>query len=597
MEQHLTGERVERRLAAVLAADVAGYSRLMGLDEEGTLARLKAARKAIVDPAIGSHRGRIVKTTGDGMLVEFASAVDAARCAAEVQRNMFAKNAEVPQDVRIDFRIGIHVGDIIIDDNDIFGDGVNIAARLEGIAEPGGVCISDDAQRQIRGKVDVIFDDMGPQVLKNIAEPMRAWRVQLGGQTGLKAQSGSLAGRAPALALLDKPSIAVLPFQNMSGDPEQEYFADGMTEDIITLLSRTRDFLVIAKSSTFDYKSKSMGVSEIAAQLDVRYVLEGSVRKAANRIRVTAQLVEGRTENQLWADRFDRELTDLFAVQDDVTSGIVGALHPEVLAAEAGSSRRLSASSLDAWGLVARGMMALITFTRENVTVAGELATQAIAMAPDFALSYGVRAFGLGYRAYMQWGEDWKQDARQASLDIKTVLAQQGDDPTALFLAGGASWFMGRVMSGVGLLERAIELNPNLAMGRALLSLGYASLDRPNEGLAQVDIAFRLSPRDPMACQFFAAQTLCNFVAGDFTRAISSAERGLHINPNSLDNHLYMAAALAEMGDTVRATKQVELALRITPKISLEVIARGTRDASGWQKYHQALRKAGLPEY
>jgi adenylate cyclase len=596
MGASLTSERVERRLAAVLAADVAGYSRLMGADEEGTLARLKAARKALVDPSIASHRGRIVKTTGDGVLVEFASAVDAVRCSVEIQRAMAARNADVPPDARIEFRIGVHVGDIIIDDNDIFGDGVNLAARLEGIAEPGGICLSDDAQRQIRGKVDITFDDMGPQALKNISEPMRAWRVQLIGQGAATAQPDSLKGQAPAVALRDKPSIAVLPFQNMSGDPEQEYFADGMTEDIITLLSRTRDFFVIAKSSTFDYKSNSLRISDIAAQLGVRYVLEGSVRKAASRIRVTAQLVEARTENRLWADRFDRELTDLFAVQDDVTSGIVGALHPELLAAEAGSSRRLSPSDLDAWGLVARGMMALTTFTQENVTAASELAAQAIAMAPDFALSYGVQAFALGYRAYMQWGDDWKQDARQASLDIKSVLAQQSDDPTALFLAGGASWFMGRVTSGVGLLERAIQLNPNLAMGRALLSLGYASLDRPNDGLAQVDIAFRLSPRDPMACQFFAAQTLCNFVSGDFPRAISSAEKGLHINPNSLDNHLYMAASLAEMGDVTRAAKQVELSLRIAPKITLEIIARGARDASGWQKYHHALRKAGLPE-
>ena len=591
----MTGEWLERRLAAVLAADVAGYSRLMSADEEGTLNRLKAVRAALVDPTIAKHRGRIVKTTGDGMLVEFASAVDAIRGAAEVQRAVATQDADVPQGNRIEFRIGIHVGDIIIDDNDIFGDGVNIAARLESIAEPGGVCVSDDAYRQVRGKVDMSFDDIGPQSLKNIAEPMRAWRMRFGGQIVEKAKPAPTAIEAPRPALLDKPSIAVLPFQNMSGDPEQEYFADGMTEDIITLLSRTRDFFVIAKSSTFDYKSKSTAVSEIATQLGVRYVLKGSVRKAATRIRVTAQLVEARTENQLWADRFDRELTDLFAVQDDVTSGIVGALHPEVLAAEAGSFRRLSPNSLDAWGLVARGMMALITFTRENVTVASELATQAITMAPEFALSYGVRAFALGYRAYMQWGDDWKQDARQASLDIKSILAQQGDDPTALFLAGGASWFMGRVTSGVGLLERAIKLNPNLAMGRALLSLGYASLDRPHDGLAQVDVAFRLSPRDPMACQFFAAQTLCHFVSGDFASAISSAERGLHINPNSLDNHLYMAAALAEMGDTVRAARQIELGLRTTPKISLGVIERGARDASGWQKYHQALRKAGLP--
>jgi class 3 adenylate cyclase len=269
----LTGERVERRLAAVLAADVAAYSRLMGIDEEGTLARLKSYRKTLVDPAIAAHRGRIVKTTGDGMLVEFASAVDAARCAVEVQRGMAAKNPDVPLDARIEFRIGIHVGDIIIDDNDIFGDGVNIAARLEGIAEPGGVCISDDAQRQIRGKVDIAFEDMGLQSLKNIAEPMRAWRVKLGGQVAVTA---------PGLALPDKPSIAVLPFQNMSGDREQEYFADGMVEDIITALSRFKSLFVIARNSSFTYKGKAVDIKQVGRELGIRYVLEGSVRKSGN---------------------------------------------------------------------------------------------------------------------------------------------------------------------------------------------------------------------------------------------------------------------------------------------------------------------------
>jgi adenylate cyclase len=586
----LAGERVQRRLAAILAADVAGYSRLMGLDEEGTLAGLKAVRGALIDPKIAEHRGRIVKTTGDGLLVEFASAVDAARCAVEVQRGMSVQNNEVSLDKRIEFRIGIHVGDIIIDDNDIFGDGVNIAARLEGIAEPGGVCISDDAHRQIRGKVDIFYDDMGLQSLKNIAEPMRAWRLRLG--VGSKQSPDA----ALALSRRDKPTIAVLPFTNMSGDPEQEYFADGMTEDIITLLSQTRDFLVIAKNSTFAYKAKSTDISNIAQQLSVRYLLEGSVRKVGNRIRVTAQLIEARTGSRIWADRFDRDLTDLFVVQDDVTSGIVGALHPELLSAEAQTYRRFSPSSLDAWGLVVRGMIALISFTPENLATAVELASQAIKIDSDFGLAYGVRAFALGYQAYMQWGQDWHEDATQASADIKRTLSLQGDDPTALFLAGGASWFMGRVLSGVGLLERAIQLNPNLAMARALLSLGYASLDRPTEGLAQVDIALRLSPRDPMACQFFAAQTLCKFVAGDFPSAISSAEKGLHINSNSLDNHLYMAAALANLGESERAGKQIQLALRITPRISLQVIERGARDAPGWRKYHAALRKAGLPE-
>src|SRR5258707_15621157 len=285
----LIEKRVERRLAAVLAADVAGYSRLMGSDEEGTLARLKTLRKALIDPKINEHRGRIVKTTGDGILVEFASAVDAARCAVEVQRDMAGQNAEVPQDGRIEFRIGIHIGDIIIDDNDILGDGVNIAARLEGIAEPGGVCISDDAHRQVRGKVDFSYNDMGLQALKNIAEPMHVWRMRLGSDTASVFPSASSA--AHALVLPDKPSIAVLPFQNMSGDAEQEYFADGMAEDIITALSRFKSLFVIARNSSFTYKGKAVDIKQVGRELGVRYVLEGSVRKSAGKVRITGQLI------------------------------------------------------------------------------------------------------------------------------------------------------------------------------------------------------------------------------------------------------------------------------------------------------------------
>jgi len=309
----LTGEQVERRLAAVLAADIAGYSRLMGVDEEGTLARLKAARKTLVDPTIAAHRGRIVKTTGDGMLVEFASAVDATRCAIAVQHGMAEHNNGVPQDLRIEFRIGIHVGDIIIDDNDIFGDGVNIAARLEGIAEPGGICLSDDAYRQIRGKVDISVDDMGPQTLKNIAEPMRAWRNQLAGQQSVVPKSGSAASLPHGFAFPDKPSIAVLPFQNMSGDPEQEHFCDGLVEDIITTLSKLAGLRVIARNSSFVYKGRSIDIREAAKQLGVRYVLEGSVSKSGNRIRITAQLIDAKDGAHLWAERYDRAIDDVFA--------------------------------------------------------------------------------------------------------------------------------------------------------------------------------------------------------------------------------------------------------------------------------------------
>ncbi|VIO71381.1 pH-sensitive adenylate cyclase [Bradyrhizobium ivorense] len=584
----MADERIERRLAAILAADVAGYSRLMGADEVGTLAALKAIRREIFDPAIARHNGRIVKTTGDGLLVEFASSVDAVTCAMAVQELMAKRDQDQPQ---ITFRIGINVGDVIIDDGDIFGDGVNIAARVESECEPGGVCLSSNALEQIRGKTEFTFVDLGERALKNIDRAVRLYAAR----SAALPKSAAHAVDASSHPFPDKPSIAVLPFKNISGDSDQEYFADGMTGDIIALLSRTRDFFVIAKSSTDSLKVGLSDPTSLAQQFRVRYILEGSVRKAANRVRVTAQLIEARTGKTLWADRFDRELSDLFLVQDEVTSGIVGAVYPEVLAAEAGTFKRSSSTNLDAWGLVARGMMALATFTRESISNANDLADRASKLDPEFGLAFGLRAFSLAYRSYMQWGSDWLMDARQASQDIKSAVSLQSDDPTVLFLVGGASWFMGRVLPGVPLLERAIQLNPNLAMARALLGLGYASLDRPADGLAQAEIAFRLSPRDPMACQFFAAETLCHFAAGDFSRAIASAQKGLQVNPNSLDNHLYLAAALAESGDQSRAQKQVEQALRIAPAMSLDIISRGGRDAPGWQKYHVALRKAGLP--
>jgi adenylate cyclase len=587
----LGAHRVERRLAAVLAADVAGYSRLMGTDEEGTLAQLKALRKMLVDPKIAEHRGRIVKTTGDGLLVEFASVVDAARCAVEVQRDVAAQNSDVAQDARIQFRIGIHVGDIIIDENDIFGDGVNIAARLEGIAEPGGVCISDDAYRQIRGKVEIAFENMGLKTLKNIAEPLHVWQT---GNTATTNDVGFCEPRRPTLRS-DKPSIAVLPFTNMSSDPEQEFLADGMTEDTITLLSQTRDFVVIARSSMVAYKGQPVDIPGIGRQLGVRYVLEGSVRKAGNRIRVTAQLVEVRTLDRVWADHFDRDLTDLFALQDDVTSGIVGALHPQLFSAEAQSYQRQPPSSLDAWGLAVRGMAALVSLTKENLDAAIDLATQAIATAPDYGLAYGIKAFAQGYRSYTQWGDDWYDDAKQASGNIKRALVLQGDDPTTLFLVGGASHFMARHRTGVALLERAILLNPNLAMAHGLLGISYASIDRPTAGLSHIETALRLSPRDPMTYMFFTAQALCKFVGGDYSGALASAERSISIHPSS-DNHLYMAAALAELGEMDQAHEQIKRALSVSPKMSLVVIGRGVQGNPGWQRYHAALRKAGLPE-
>src|ERR1700674_504465 len=351
----LATERVERGLAAILAADVAGYSRLMGADEEGTLARLKALRRELADPKIKEHRGRIVKTTGDGLLIEFASVVDAVRCAVEVQREMAERNTDVPSDRRIEFRMGINLGDIMKDGLDIYGDGVNVAARLEALAEPGGICVSRVVRDQVRDKLAFSFEDMGEQQVKNIARAIRVHRILLGERPDLSEPTTAVPPKPP-LALPDKPSIAVLPFQNMSGDPEQEYFADGMVEEIITALSRIKWLFVIARNSSFTYKGQAVDVKQVGHELGVRYVREGSVRKSGSRVRITAQLIDAETGNHVWADRFDRDLTDIFALQDKVTLSTVGAIEPSLRAAEIERVKRKRPENLDAYDLVLRAL-------------------------------------------------------------------------------------------------------------------------------------------------------------------------------------------------------------------------------------------------
>ena len=353
----MTEIRVERRLAAILATDVVGYSRLMGSDEEGTLAALKALRQSHIDPKIAEHRGRIVKTTGDGALVEFASTVDAVRCAIDIQRGMPALNADQSPDKKIEFRIGINVGDIIVEDNDIFGDGVHIAARLESICQAGGICISDVVQQQVNGRVEAAFVDLGEKNLKNIARPVRAYSVALGeAKPQAAALTAATLSASAAFALPDRPSIAVLPFNNMSGDPEQEYFADGMVEDIITALSRFKELFVIARNSSFVYKGKAVDIQQVARELGVRYVLEGSVRKAGNRVRISGQLIDAATRAHLWADKFDGSLEDVFELQDGITESVVGALAPSLHKAELERARRKPPANLDAYDYVLRAM-------------------------------------------------------------------------------------------------------------------------------------------------------------------------------------------------------------------------------------------------
>jgi TolB-like protein/class 3 adenylate cyclase len=597
----LTGDQLERRLAAVLAADVAGYSRLMGVDEEGTLARLKAARKAFVDPAIGSHRGRIVKTTGDGILVEFASAVDAARCSVEVQRAMAAQNADVPQEVRIEFRIGIHVGDIIFDDNDIFGDGVNIAARLEGIADPGGVCISDDTYRQIRGKVEIGWDDLGPQTLKNIAEPLRAWRVQLGGQAAAKSQSASLASRAPVLALPDKPSIVVLPFQNMSGDPEQEYFADGMVEDITTALSCFKALFVIARNSSFTYRGRAVDVKQVGRELGVRYVLEGSVRKAANRVRITGQLVDAATGAHLWAERFDGGLDDIFDLQDQVTERVVGAIAPAVEKAEIERVKRKPTESLDAYTLYLRGLAKLYqTTNRQANNEALRLFHSAIELDPDFASAYGGAACCYAYAIGNGWVSRTPNEIAAVTSLTKRAVELGKDDAIVIASSGWAlAHFVLDLETAAGLIDRALMLNSNLA--EAWFWGGWVKnwLGEPESAIERFARAVRLNPLDPRVSGMRSGIAHAHFFLSRYDKAASWAAMALHDNPDHQPGLRIEAASCAMAGRWEQARTAVARLRQVNPTLrvsNLKDVLGPYRHAESFAQYQEGLRRAGLPE-
>jgi len=606
----LTKERVQRRLAAVLAADVVGYSRLMGASEEGTLARLKAIRKTIVDPAIAEHRGRIVKTTGDGVLVEFASAVDAVRCAVEVQHRMAEQNSGVPQPSRIDFRIGIHVGDIIIDDNDIFGDGVNIAARLEGIAEPGGVCISDDAQRQIRGKVDLAFDDMGQQALKNIAEPMRTWRLRVGAtplDVGQVAPGRQKPGENPGetrpvaetpavLALPDKPSIAVLPFQNMSGDAEQEYFADGMAEDIITALSRFKSLFVIARNSSFTYKGKSVDIRQVGRELGVRYVLEGSVRKAGNRVRITGQLIDAATDRHLWADKFDGALEDVFGLQDQVTASVVGVIAPTLEQAEIERTRQKPTDRLDSYDLFLRGMASLNKM--KALSEAREFFKKAFEQDPDYGAAYAMAAATLMMQQAAR-GVPLTAEMRAEAIrlaDAGSTLA--GDDAFVLAISGHVLTYLGHEYDrGASMVERAVSLNPNLAV--AWYSRGWVTLmcGEAERSIESFDRMIRLSPLDRLRTSAWNGSSFALYQLGRYDEGCAIAMKSIQ-----LAKHAHTLAAFAvnasSAGRTTDAMQTVAELLKLHPGFRTSHVREAfpVRDPDQREKMAVALREAGLPD-
>jgi TolB-like protein/class 3 adenylate cyclase len=591
----VTGERVERRLAAVLAADVAGYSRLMGADEEGTLARLKAVRKTLVDPTIAKHRGRIVKTTGDGMLVEFASAVDAVRGAVEVQRGMAEQNASVPQNQRIEFRIGIHVGDIIIDDNDIFGDGVNVAARLEGIAEPGGVCMSNDAYRQVRGKVEIVCDDIGPQPLKNIAEPMQAWRVQLDGQGAARTQPGSPAGQAPALALPDKPSIAVLPFQNMSGDTDQEYFADGMVEDIITALSRFKSLFVTARNSSFVYKGKAVDIRQVGRDLGVRYVLEGSVRRSGNRVRVTGQLIEAATDRHLWADKFDGSLEDIFDLQDRITATVVGLIAPQIEEAEIERARQKPTDSLDSYDFYLRG---LAQYYKRAWVAARELFKKAFELDPEFAAAYAMAAHTF-HMQHGVGGQPFTAEMRAEALRLANTAAHIGsEDAFVLARCGHTLMYLGNQFDrGAAMVEKALSLNPNLATAR--LSYGWISVVacEPERAIENFQSMIRFSPLDTLRVNSSAGIAWGLWLEGRYDEGLALARSVAAVYPNgqAFGSLIANCVAAGQMDEArVAMAELVKLDPTLCTARAREMFP--LRKAEFRSKLDEALRAAGLPE-
>lgn len=591
----LSSERVERRLAAVLAADVAGYSRLMGLDEERTLANLKSLRKTLLDPSIAAHRGRIVKTTGDGMLVEFASAVDAARCAAEVQRGMAAQNIDVARHKRIEFRIGVHVGDIIVDENDIFGDSVNIAARLEGLAEPGGICISDDAHRQIRGKVDLALEDMGPQTLKNIAEPMRAWRCRIDADSSLVPPTKPSAETSQTLVLPDKPSIAVLPFQNMSGDPEQEYFADGMVEEITTALSRFKALFVIARNSSFAYKGRAVDIKQVGRELGVRYVLEGSVRKAAGKIRITGQLIDAAIGSHLWADRFEGDLSDIFALQDQMTERVVSAIAPRLLQAEIELATRRRPDNLSAYDLYLRAAPRLYSGTREGSAEALQLLYRALEIDSRYGAAASFAASCHLHNISHGWAIDPKSTIEEAARLSRLALSVDENDPEALAIAGRVTAFSGDIDAAIELVDRAVALNPNSANAWHRRGLTYRHIGQPDEALRSIERAIRLSPVDPWIFLMFTGMGIACIDLRRFDEAVEFARKALRRNHVSSMVYRCLAVALAHLGREAEAKEAVARMLELEPGFRIaEWVARTS--SSKLQIFIEGLRKAGLPE-
>lgn len=583
-------QRVQRRLAAIAVADVVGYSRLMEIDEAGTLTALRERRKGILEPMVRAHGGRIVKVMGDGVLVEFTSAVNAVIGALELQTRMAEANAGRPEHLGIILRIGINLGDVIGDSADVYGDGVNIAARLEALAEPGGVCISGKVHDEVRGKIDIGWEDIGAQKLKNIEQPVRIFKSR---------PMSPAAGTRPALALPEKPSIAVLAFDNLSGDAEQEYFADGMVEEIITALSHMHWLFVIARNSSFTYKGRNVDIKQIGRELGVRYVLEGSVRRAGNKVRITGQLIDASTGAHLWADRFDGGLEDIFDLQDQITASVVGAVAPKLEQAEIDRSRRKPTESLDAYDYYLRGLAAVHHWTREGNDEALSMFRRAIELDPNFASAHGMVARCYSQRKGGGWTTDREYEIAETIRLARRAVELGKDDALALCTAGmGLAFVAGDLDNGVVFIERALALNPNLATAWLFSGWVRGWRGEPEVAIEHLTRAIRMSPNDPQIANAQAAMASAHFLAERYSEARRWAEMAVLDKPNHFIAVCVVTAScalgewLAEARQSLARLRELDPALRISDLRQLIPFRR----LEDHEKFAQGLRVAGLPE-
>ena len=595
-----------RKLIAVVYADMVGYSRLIGLDDAGTLRRLRTLRGALIDPAIRDHGGRVVQTGGDSLLIAFDSIDGAIRCAVKVQKQIPVHDGDQPPDRRIRFRMGVNIGDVIPDGTDLHGDGVNVAARLEAASPVGGICVSRSVRDHVHGRLDLAFEPIGELELKNISRPVEAFVLRLDptAETGevseptLTPPDAGLSN-APRLSafplkLPDKPSIAVLPFQNMSGDPEQEYFADGITEDITTALSRLRWFFVIARNSSSTYKSKIVDVRLIAQELGVRYVLEGSVRKGGDRLRITAQLIDAATGNHIWAQRYDRQVADIFALQDEITSNVVATIEPQLYAAEDIRAKHKRPESLNAWDCVARALSLTIKVTEHDNAAAQDLLKKAIAIDPSYAQAYSLLAFSQSLAYSWGWqpsegvlAQAWDFAQRAVRLDV--------DDPWAHLALGHLHRQRRELQDAVAEFQTAVALNPNFAFAHTHLGLALCFLGRSDEALAELDTAERLSPRDFQAGLNNIARAIACFIDGRYREGADFARTATRQSFDSVGAHHLVVVNSALAGDVEAAREALQTLKRFEPCLSRETLdmAVYARDEDR-RRYFEAFRLSGL---